>query len=777
MGDFAIGQPVSRLEDPRLLKGLGRYVDDLDLPGQAYAFILRSPHAHARIRAIDAGAAQAMPGVLGVLTGADCEADGLGHLPCDQTRFRRGGGDMYRPPRPILVRGRVRVVGDYVALVVAETASGARDAAELIVVDYEPLPAVVSPDAAAEDGAPPLWDDCPGNECFFHEDGDAAAVEAAFAAADVVVERRFAISRVTAAPIGPRGCIGDYDPSLERYTLRTGVQQAHMLRMQLARTVFGIPETRMRVIAPDIGGSFGLYSNVYPENALVLWAARKFGRPVKWTAERGECMLSDDSARDCVSDAALALDADGRFLALRCRTFANLGAYLSLRGPLPPVVNLGTLAGTYTTPAIHVRVSGMFTNTFCTSPYRGAGRPEASTVLEQLIDEAARRLDIDPAEIRRRNTIPADAMPYETALTFTYDSGDFEKNLDDALALAGYAGFQARREEAAARGKLRGIGISNTVHRAAGLELEAAQIRFDATGSATLMVGSVHHGQGHATTFAQIACDRLGLDPGSLRFVSGDTDMVTFGRGSFASRSAALGGSAVALAADKVVEKGRIIAAALLEAAAEDIDFAEGAFSVAGTDRSVGLAEVAGAAYAPNALPLDIEPGLDETAMFRPGALTFPNGCHVAEIEIDPETGVVEIVDYAVVDDFGTILNPLLLEGQIHGGLAQGIGQALMEEVAFDSATGQLLAGSFMDYCMPRADDLPSFEAAFNVVPTAVNPVGVKGAGEAGAVGALPAMMNAVVDALAPLGVAHVRMPATPERIWRALRAARNQNA
>ena len=772
MGEFAIGQPVSRLEDPRLLKGLGRYIDDLDLPGQAYAFILRSPYAHARIRSIETGAAAAMPGVLGVLTGADCEADGLGHLPCDQKRFRRDGSDMYRPPRPILVRDRVRVVGDYVAMVVAGTAALARDAAERIAVDYEPLPAVVSPADAAAEEAPRLWDDCPGNECFFHEDGDAAAVEAAFASARLVVERRFTISRVTAAPIGPRGCIGEYDPSLDRYTLRTGVQQAHMLRMHIARTVFGIPETRVRVIAPDIGGSFGLYSNVYPENALVLWAARRFGRPVKWTADRSECMLSDDSARDCVSDAALALDGEGRLLALRCRTFANLGAYLSLRGPLPPVVNLGTLAGTYTTPAIHVRVSGMFTNTFCTSPYRGAGRPEASTVLEQLIDEAARRLRLDPAEIRRRNTIPSDAMPYRTALTFTYDSGDFERNLDDALALAGYDGFEARRAEAAERGRLRGIGISNTVHRASGLELEAAQIRFDATGTATLMVGSVHHGQGHATTFTQIACDRLGIDPGSVRYVSGDTDIVTFGRGSFASRSAALAGSAVALAADKIVEKGRTIAAALLEAADEDVEFAEGRFTVTGTDRSIDIADIARAAYAPHDLPLDIEPGLDEIAMFRPGALTFPNGCHIAEIEIDPETGFVEILRYAVVDDFGTILNPLLLEGQIHGGLAQGIGQALMEDVAFDPATGQLLAGSFMDYCMPRADDLPSYVAAFNEVPTGVNPVGVKGAGEAGAVGALPAMMNAVVDALAPLGVEHVRMPATPERIWRAIREA-----
>ena len=772
MGEFAIGQPVERTEDPRLLKGLGRYIDDINVAGQVYAAIVRSPHAHARICQIDAEEALNIPGVLTVLTGVDCETDGLGYLPCDQKRFNRDGSDMYRPPRPILVRDRVRLVGDYVAMVVAETPFIARDAAESVTVHYEPLPAVVNPAMAAEKNAPQLWDECAGNECFFHEDGDAKAVESAFDTADLVVSRRFTISRVTAAPIGPRGCIGSYDQSEDRFTLYTGVQQAHMLRSQLAATVFGLPETQFRIIAPDIGGSFGLYSNVYPENALVLWASKRCGRPVKWVAERTECMMSDDSARDNVSDAALAVGKDGKFLALRCSTYANLGAYLSLRGPLPPTVNLGSLAGTYTTPAIHVQVSGMFTNTNCTSPYRGAGRPEASTVLEQLIDEAARKLSIDPAEIRRINTIPADAMPHKTALTFTYDSGDFEKNLEDALKLADYRGFEERRVEAKNRNCLRGIGISNTVHRASGLELEAAQIRFDATGSATLMVGSVHHGQGHATTFTQIACDRLGLDPKNVRFVSGDTDMVTFGRGSFASRSAALGGSAVSLASDKIIEKGRRIAAQLLEVADDDIAFADGTFSVAGTDRSVALSEVAIAAYQPRRLNEQVEPGLDEIAMFVPGALNFPNGCHVAEVEIDPGTGSLEIINYVVVDDFGTILNPLLLEGQIHGGLAQGIGQALMEDVTFDATTGQLMAGSFMDYCLPRADDLVTFGAAFNEVPTPTNPIGAKGAGEAGAVGALPTMMNAVLDALAPLGVDHIQMPATPECIWRTIKEA-----
>ena len=770
MGEFAVGQPVTRTEDPRLLKGLGRYVDDIVLPGQVHAVIVRSPHAHARVRAIDALAARAAPGVIEVLTGEDYAADGLGDLPCDQTRFQEDGSPMYRPARPALVRDRVRIVGDYVALVVAETAAQARDAAELIEVDYEPLTSVTSTADAASADSPRLWD--PDNVCFVHEDGDKAADEAAFEAADLVVTRRFVISRVSAAPMGPRGCIGDYDASLDRYTIYTGVQQAHLLRQHLARTIFGLPETQFRVVAPDIGGSFGLYSNVYPEQVLVLWASRRCGRPVKWIAERSEGMASDDNARDNVSDAALALDGDGNFLAVRCATYANLGAYLSLRGPLPPIVNLGSLAGVYTTPAIHVRVSGVFTNTYCTSPYRGAGRPEASTVLEQLIDEAARRLAVDPAELRRRNTIPADAMPYKTALTFTYDCGAFENNMDDALALADYAGFGARREAARGRGRLRGIGISNTVHRASGLELEAAQIRFDATGSVTLMVGSVHHGQGHATTFTQIACDRLGLDPDSVRFVAGDTDMVTFGRGSFASRSAALGGSAVALATDKIIDKGRRIAAHLLEAAEDDVEFADGRFTVSGTDRGVDLVEVAKAAYQPPRLAPEIEPGLDELAMFRPGALNFPNGCHIAEIEIDPDTGALAIVRYVVVDDFGTVINPLLLDGQIHGGLAQGIGQAVMENVAFDRDTGQLLAGSFMDYCMPRADDLPSFEVAFNEIPTPTNPIGAKGAGEAGAVGALPAMMNAVVHALAPLGVEHVEMPATPERIWRTIRDA-----
>ena len=772
MGEFSVGQPVTRTEDPRLLEGRGRYIGDFDLPGQAHAVILRSPHAHALVHSIDASMARAAAGVIAVLTGEDYATDGLGNLPCDQTRFSPDGSPMYRPPRPALVLNKVRLVGDYVALVIAETLALAKDAAELIEVEYEPLPSITSTADATNTSAPQIWGDCQNNVCFFHEDGDKDAVDLAFATADLVVSRRFVISRVTAAPMGPRGCIGDYDDALERYTIYTGVQQAHLLRQHLARTIFGLSETQFRVIAPDIGGSFGLYSNVYPEQVLVLWASKRCLRPVKWISERSEGMASDDSARDNVSDAALALDRDGKFLAVRCATLANLGAYLSLRGPLPPIVNLGSLAGVYTTPAIHVQTSGVFTNTNCTSPYRGAGRPEASTVLEQLVDEAARKLTIDPAELRRRNTIPADAMPYKTSLTFTYDSGAFEKNMDDALALASYTNFESRRDRANERGRLRGIGISNTVHRASGLELESAQIRFDATGTATLMVGSVHHGQGHATTFIQIVCDRLGLAPSQIRYVAGDTDMVTFGRGSFASRSAALGGSAVALASDKIIAKGRRIAAHLLEVADDDITFADGRFTVSGTDQDVDLVQVAKAAYQPAGLAPEIEPGLDELAMFRPDALNFPNGCHVAEIEIDPQTGSIEIVGYVVVDDFGTVINPLLLDGQIHGGLAQGIGQAVMENVAFDQKTGQLLAGSFMDYCMPRADDLPTFELAFNAVPTATNPLGAKGAGEAGAVGALPAMMNAVVDALNPVGVEHVQMPATPERIWRAIRDA-----
>ena len=769
MERFALGQSVAREEDPRLLKGLGRFLDDVALPRMCHAAMVRSPHAHAEIRAVDTAAAAAAPGVLAVLTGADYAADGLGSIPCEVPRRSRNGGPMHHPPHPPLVRGRARAVGDAAALVVAETAAQARDAAELVEIDYRPLPAVADTAEAAGANATRVWDDCPGNESWHAEVGDAPAVEAAFARADRVVRRRFTISRVAANALEPRGCIGDYDRREGRYTLYTGLQNPHQLRQQLAETFFGLPETRFRVVAGDVGGSFGMRGATYPELVLVVWASRRVGRPVKWVCERGEGFVSDDHARDNVTDAALALAADGGMLALKVETVANMGAYIGIRGTMPPVNNLGTLAGTYTTGAIHAAVSGVFSNTCPTGPYRGAGRPEAAYVIERMVDLAAAELGVDRVALRRRNTIPPDAMPYRTGLTFTYDSGAFEANIDRALALIDHAGLGARKRESAASGRLRGFGISNTIEQAGAPNVETAEIRFDATGTATLLMGTISHGQGHETMYKQILGDRLGLAPEAVRVVEGDTDRVTWGRGTFGSRSAVSGGTAVVLAAAKVADKGRALAAHLLEAAEADVEFADGAFTVAGTDRSVDVREVARASYVPSRLPDGMEPGLDETAHYVPEAPTFPNGCHVCEVEIDPETGAVAMDRYAVVDDVGTVVNPLLLKGQIHGGVAQGLGQALMERIVYDPASGQNLTGSFMDYAMPRADDLCAIEVESNPAPTAANPLGVKGAGEAGTVGALPAVAGAVADALAARGIDHVEMPASPERVWRAL--------
>ena len=769
MGQFALGQPVPRQEDPRLLKGLGEYLDDIVLPRQAHAVVVRSPHAHAVIRAVDTASAEAAPGVLAVLTGADYAADGLGGIPCEVPRPSRNGGPMYHPPHPALVAGRVRVVGDCVALVVAETLAQAKDAAERVAVDYDPLPAVTDTAEAAGAGAALVWDDCAGNESWYMEVGDAAATEAAFARADRVVRNRFVISRVSANAMEPRGCIGDYDRREDRYTLHTGLQNPHQVRQQLAEDFFHLPESKFRVVTGDVGGSFGMRGGTYPEMALVVWASKRTGRPVKWVCERAEGLISDDQARDNVTEAELALGDDGKMLGLRVRTIANMGAYLGIRGTMPPVNNLGTLAGTYTTEALHVAVAAVFSNTTPTGPYRGAGRPEAAYVIERMVDLAASELGLDAVEIRRRNTIPPAAMPYRTGLTFTYDCGEFEKNLDLALGLIDHAGIGARKAASAAAGKLRGIGISNTIEQAGAPNIETAEIRFDATGSATLLLGTISHGQGHETMYTQILSDRLGLDSDLIRVFEGDTDLVTYGRGTFGSRSAITGGTAVTLAAGKIIDKGRTIAAHLLEAAEADIEFASGSFRVAGTDREIGLVEVARCAYMPGRLPDGIEPGLDETSQYVPKAATFPNGCHVCELEIDPETGIVEVRNYAVVDDVGTVINPLMLKGQIHGGVAQGLGQALMERITWDPDSGQPLTGSFMDYAMPRADDMCAIEVQSNDVPTKANPLGVKGAGEAGTVGALPAVMNAVVDALSARGIKHIEMPATPERIWRAL--------
>ncbi len=770
MGQFGIGQSVTRLEDPRLLRGQGRYINDINLPGQAYLVYVRSPHSHADIRSIDLSAAAVAPGVIGVYTHDDLLKDGLGTIPVTLKRNRPDGSPMFTKSHRGLAEARVRHVGDPVVAVVAETLMQARDAAELVVVDYADRPSVTATAQAAREGAPAVWDKCPDNVCNVFEVGNKAATQAAFAKAANVVKGTYTITRVHAQYMEPRGALGAYDAGEDRYTLYADSQYPHRIREGLARNVFKIPEHRIRVVSNNVGGAFGTKGWAYTEHRLVLWLAKKLGRPVKWACDRSETLLADEHGRDCVSEAELALDADGRFIGLRVHNTSNLGAYVSTdRQLLPTFSNLGSLVGVYGIPAAHVRVSGVFTNTNPIAPYRGAGRPEAIYVIERLIDDAAAKLGLDRIELRRRNLLPSSAMPYKTALTFTYDCGEFEQNLDQALALGDHAGFAARREAASMRGKLRGIGIANAIERAGAPGMEYAEIRFEPGGTATVVMGSKDQGQSHATTFTQIACEKLGLEPGDIRFVDGDTDQVAFGTGTFGSRSAAIGGSALASAADKIIAKGRRIAAHLLEAGERDVTFAEGRFTIAGTDRGIGLREVAQASFVQGKLPADIDPGLFENGTFTPAAETFPNSCHVCEVEIDPDTGTVELASYAVVDDVGTVINPLTLKGQVHGGLVQGIGQVLMEKVVYDPESGQLLTGSFMDYAMPRASDLCFFEVGSNPVPTKRNPLGVKGAGEAGTVGALAAVMNAILDALAPLGVKQMEMPATSERVWRAI--------
>jgi aerobic carbon-monoxide dehydrogenase large subunit len=773
MGEFSIGQSVRRREDPRLLMGRGRYFDDMNAAHQLHAAIVRSPHAHADIRGIDTAAARAAPGVHAVLTGADYKADGLGSLPYMAPYKRRDGSPMFVPERLALATTRVRNVGYPVAIVVAETVNQAKDAAELVAIDYAPRAAVTDASAAFAKGAPQLYDECPNNEAYFHERGDAAAVEAAFKRAAHVFEQRMVINRVTANPIEPRGVTGEYDEGSGRYTLTCGFQRPYLFRAGIAGTTMKIPETQLRLVPGDIGGSYGMRGSIYPEMVLIPWAARRTGRPVKWLADRSESHLSDDDGRDNIVDVGLALDADGKFLAVRVRSFGNLGAYVSFRGAMPPVTNIGTVCGVYTIPAAHVAVSGMFTNTHCTSPYRGAGRPEASYMIERLIEIAADELNLDPAELRRRNTIPDSAVPYKNALGVTYDSGRFEENLNRGMALADWKGFPARRKETEKRGKLRGIGLSNTIEAAADATLETAELRFDPGGGVTVVAGSVSHGQGHFTVQTQILVDHLGIDPAKVSYIQGDTDAVAFGMGTGGSRSTTMSGSALVLVSEKVVAKGKKLAAHLMEAAEDDIDFKDGRFTIAGTDRSMGIHDIAKAAFQLERLPRGMEPGLYETATYRSPSSNFPNGCHVCEVEVDPDTGAVEVVGYWVVDDVGTVINPLLLKGQIMGGIAQGLGQVLMEDKTYDPTSGQLLAGSFMDYAMPRAADFCDVVVTDNPVPTKTNPLGVKGAGESGTVGSLSAGVNAIVDALSGFGIRHVDTPCTPLRVWQAIQEAK----
>jgi aerobic carbon-monoxide dehydrogenase large subunit len=770
MGKFAFGQSIRRREDARLLTGDGRYADDINLPRQSYAYILRSPHAHARIRGISTGKAKAMPGVLAVFTGADLARDGIGTIPLLTPTTNRDGSIAPAPPYPCLAQDRARYVGDAVALVIGETLAAARDGAEEIEVDYSPLPAW-SETAVADAGHPArIWDEAPGNLCFDWEIGDRGATEKALAAAPHRVKLTLVNNRLVPNPMEPRAALGAYERGEERYVLYTSSQGSHFVRELLAKNVFKVPENRIRVVTPDVGGGFGARIFLYREHALVLYAARKLGRPVKWTGERSDCFLADTHGRDNVSEAELGLDRDGRFLAMRVATVANLGAYLSNFSTfIPTLCGTQLLVGVYVMPAIHVSVKGVFTNTAPVDAYRGAGRPEAAYVIERMVDHAARKLGIPPDELRRRNFIAPAKMPYATTLGLIYDSGDFARNMEDALKLADAAGFPARKAAALKAGKRRGLGFSTYIEQCGGGLNEAAEVRFDPSGSLTLLVGTQASGQGHQTAYAQILAEALGVPFEEIRVVQGDTDRVAFGRGTGGSRSLPVGGAAVDLAAKRVIERGKPIAAHLLEASAADIEFRDGRYRIAGTDRSVAIAQVAEAAFDPLRLPPEIEPGFGATAHFTPPASTFPNGCHLCELEVDPETGTARILRYLVVDDVGVVLNPLLLDGQIHGGVVQGIGQALLEGCVYDRASGQLVTGSLMDYCMPRADDVPAIESRYNIVPCRSNPLGVKGAGEAGAIGAPPAVINALVDALAEYGIEHIDMPATPERIWKAI--------
>ena len=776
---FGLGQPVARVEDRRFLTGTGRYTDDIDTPGQLRAFFVRSPHPHARIRQIDASKARAVAGVLAIVTAADI-GDDLGLFPCLIAQLmplkRPDGSPAFIPPRLALTRDRVRTVGDPVAVVLAESVAAAREAAELLNVDYEPLAAVTATSGATKPGAPAVWDECPDNISFGVALGDKAAVDAAFDKADHVTTLNLEVTRVLGNPMETRSVVALYDSNEDRFTLYTGNQGPHDLRAALA-TVMGLPLTKLRVVSPDLGGGFGIRSSLNPELPVLLWAAKKFRRPVKWTADRSELALCDDHGRDNLWHASLALAKNGQFLALRVEQTAAMGAYLSLFGPAPAFLNLGTLAGVYRTPAIHVTVRAVLTNTPPIAPYRGAGRPEACYVLERLIDNAAAEMAIDRVDLRRRNMISPTAMPFQTGLTFKYDCGEFEKNMDDALVRADVAGFAARRAAAKRRGKLRGLGIANAIEQAAGGFEDYATIKFDIDGTATVIVGTSSHGQGHETVFRQIVAEAFALTFDKIRFVQSDTDTVPYGHGTFGSRSGAVGGSAIRRASDKVIEKARAIAAHAFEAAPSDVEYAAGTFRVAGTDRTLPLADVVKLAFAVRKLPPGLEPGLQADGSFIPPTPTYPNGCHVAEVEIDPETGATETVTYTAVDDVGTVMNPLLLEGQMHGGIAQGIGQIMMEVVRWDATSGQLLNGSFMDYAMPRAEDLPNYGISENAVPTKSNPLGVKGAGEAGSVGALPALMNAIVDALRPLGVTELDMPATPENVWLAIQRAKPRTA
>ncbi|MEM8789540.1 MAG: xanthine dehydrogenase family protein molybdopterin-binding subunit [Pseudomonadota bacterium] len=787
--DSGIGASPKRREDVRFLTGKGKYTDDINVHGQAYVHFVRSDVAHGTINGLNLDRAKGMPGVLGIFTGADFAE--VGGIPCGWQVTDRHGEAMQEPKHPVLAHGKVRHVGDPYAAVVAETLDQARDAAAEIDADIAELPAVVDMKAALADGSVKVHDDLTSNLCYdwgFVEE-NREAVDQAIQAAPHVTTLELTNNRLVANPMEPRVAIGEYDGSGGDYTLHTTSQNPHVIRLLMGAFVLGIPEHKLRVVAPDVGGGFGTKIFHYAEEAFCTWAAKAVGRPVKWTSSRSEAFMSDAQGRDHVTKIELAMDNDGKFLALRTDTYANMGAYLSTFASSVPTWLHGTLmAGNYTTPLIYVNVKAVFTNTVPVDAYRGAGRPEATFQLERVIDKAARELGIDPVELRRRNFIQPDQFPYATPVAVEYDTGDYGATMDKLAEIADLSGFEARAAESQARGKLRGLGVncyieacgiapSNLVGQLgarAGL-YDAATVRVNATGSISVMVGAHSHGQGHETTFPQVVAEMLGIDEGMIEIVHGDTSKIPFGMGTYGSRSLAVCGSAMVRATEKIINKARKIAAHLMEASEADVEFANGQFSVAGTDKSVAWGDVTLAAYVPHNYPLeDIEPGLEETAFYDPANFTYPAGAYACEVEVDPDTGKVQIMRFAAADDFGNVINPMIVEGQVHGGLAQGIGQALLEGCVYDE-NGQLITGSYMDYAMPRADDVPFYAVDHSTqTPCTHNPLGVKGCGEAGAIGSPPAVVNAVVDALQRAGkthVTHIDMPLSPSRVWAAMHA------
>ncbi len=781
--ETGIGASVVRTEDKRFLTGKGNYTDDISIAGQTHACFVRSPHAHATINSIDTSAAQAAPGVVGVFTGDDMAADGIGPLACGAVITQVNGEPNVAPAHPALAQGKVRFVGDHVAVVIAETQAQARDGAELVEVDYGVLASVTDTNAADADGAPQLHDEASNNVCYDWSFGEKDAVEAAFADAHKVSSLELVNNRMVTNPIEPRACVADYNSGTDETTIYVTSQNPHVHRLVMSAFYALAPEHKLRIVAPDVGGGFGVKIFTYSEELVCGWATRKVNRPIKWTADRSEAFLSDAHGRDHVTKAELAMDENGKFLAMRVSTKANMGAYLQLFSTsIPTYFSVFLFAGQYTTPAIYSEVRAVFTNTSPVDASRGAGRPEATFMVERLVDVAAQDMGLDPVEIRRRNFIPKDAFPYQTPVVQCYDSGDYDASMDKALAMADYDGLAARQAEASSRGKRRGIGISAYIEACGiapsaavgslgiGVGLwESAQVRFNATGNVQVFTGTHSHGQGHETTFAQLVNDALGVPIENIDVIHGDTARTQMGMGTYGSRSLAVGGVAIANACEKIIAKGKKIAAHSLEAAEDDIEFADGNFTVAGTDKTMNIAEVAFTAYVPHNYPEGLEPGLDENAFFDPLNFSFPAGTHICEVEVDPDTGEVEIVKYTAVDDFGRLINPMIVAGQVHGGIVHGFGQAMLENCQYDSESGQLITGSFMDYAMPRADRLPSFDLDYAPTVPPHNPLGVKGCGEAGAIASPPAIIGAICNAL---GVKHIEMPATPERVWRAAQGA-----